>query len=85
MKYPVNVISTIQGPGLLPVVEAYMRLAPPRAGVTSTVLVSRVFEWRKDGVAMIGTSALPEARNYGNGIQRLSSGSAGVTKASPKE
>ncbi len=84
---PVNVIAPLEGPGLLPLVEAYVRLAPAPGGSASTVTVSRVFEWRTHGEPGARNALLPQAnlRIYGNGIQRLSSGSAGVTKASPKK
>lgn len=78
----------IDGPGLLPLVEAYLRLAPAPGDASSTVKVSRVFEWRTEGMRHVrGWPLLPVASTpaYGNGIQRLSSGSAGITKASPKE
>ena len=84
----VNVIAPLQGPGLLPLVEAYLRLAPAPGDSSSKVTISRVFEWRTDGPQPVRSSPLLPVNNllvYGNGIQRLSSGSAGVTKGSPKK
>ena len=84
----VNVIAPLQGPGLLPLVEAYLRLARAPGDASSSVTISRVFEWRTDGTQPGRGSPLLPLNNllvYGNGIQRLSSGSAGVTKASPKK
>lgn len=84
----VNVIAPIQGPGLLPLVEAYLSLAPAPGDTPSTVKVSRVFEWRTEGMRGVRGSPLLPVRggaDYGNGIQRLSSGSAGIAKASPKK
>jgi hypothetical protein len=66
-------IAPIHGPALLDLVEAYMRLANGRSA-SDSVTITRVFEWRAD-----------ETDRYGGGIQRLSSASAGITKASPKK
>jgi hypothetical protein len=88
VKSVVDAIAPIQGPGLVSLVDAYLRLAPAAGNPSSTVMVSRVFEWRADGVPAVRSSPLLPVKNlliYGNGVQRLSSASAGVAKASPKE
>ena len=80
-------MTPIRGRDLVALVDAYLVLAQDRVGGKSrnSVIVPRILEWRADGVTGSGAWPLDAFGLYGTGVQRLSSPSAGVTKASPKK